>query len=386
MAIELDILFQKVNGYDFHLVAGKGGMKHMVNWFQIVETLYGIDMIEENSIIFTTGVNIENAADLEELVLLQSKSKASGTVLVLGGFLKSVPQSVIDYCNENQYPLFIIHHERELSKVMRILSYEILRSEKASIELSAALKDAISFPSKVDLYLPVFQEYGFMEYNTYCMAVVEPSDRREHLERGTAVKMIKVIEKILMSYGDKSFIISSESVFLILFSNYIPERIIFIIEKILSALKKMYPLGFYLSIGPNLSGITHISESYQYAEKINGFLKNQNIKNQVYEFDKLGLYKVIMSVQNTKVLKNYMTEMLGKLIEYDKENKTNLYEVLKLYLDNDGSVKAVSELLFLHRNSINYKIKKIEELLQCDLSTTKVRTKLYLAFLIEYIV
>ena len=60
--------------------------------------------------------------------------------------------------------------------------------------------------------------------------------------------------------------------------------------------------------------------------------------------------------------------------------------MLKLYLDNDGSVKAVSELLFLHRNSINYKIKKIEELLQCDLSTTKVRTKLYLAFLIEYIV
>ena len=62
MAIELDILFQKVNGYDFHLVAGKGGMKHVVNWFQIVETLYGIDMIEENSIIFTTGVNIENDA------------------------------------------------------------------------------------------------------------------------------------------------------------------------------------------------------------------------------------------------------------------------------------------------------------------------------------
>lgn len=235
MAIELDVLFQKVNGYDFHLIAGKDGMKNMVNWFQIVETLYGIDMIEENSIIFTTGVNVENDADLEELVLLQSKSKASGTILVLGGFLKSVPQGVIDYCNNNQYPLFTISQERELSKVMRILSYEILRSEKASIELSAALKDAISFPSKIDLYLPVFQEYGFMEYGTYCMAIVEPSDRREHLERSNAVKMIKVIEKILMSYGDKFFIISSENIFLLLFSNYVPERIMFIMEKILSA-------------------------------------------------------------------------------------------------------------------------------------------------------
>lgn len=385
MAIELDTLFQKVKGYNFQLVAGKGGMKNMVNWFQITENIYSIDFIEENSIIFTSGLNIECDEDLEELILLQSKSKASGTILVLGLYINEVPQCVIDYCNKNNYPLFIINDERELSRIMRIFSYEILRSEKAAIELSSALKDAISFPSKHELYVPIFKNYGFLEHDSYCMAVVEPCDKKEHLERGQAVKMIKLIEKILMSYGDKSFIISSENMFLILFSDYTEERILFITQKILSALKKIYVLGFYASIGSYVKDITHISESYKYAEKINVFLKKQNIKNQIYEFNKSGIYRVLMSINNNEVMKDYTREMLGKIIEYDERNDTNLYEILKLYLDNDGSVKAVSELLFMHRNSVNYKIKKIEEILKCDLSSTKIRSKLYIAFMIEYI-
>lgn len=383
MAVELNTLFHKVNGYDFHLVAGKGGMRKYVNWFQISENIHSIDFIEENSIIFTSGLNIENEEDLEELVLLQSQSRASGTILVLGSRIPSVPQGVLDYCNQNDYPLFTINQESELSKIMRILSYEILRSEKASIELSAALKDAISFPYKQELYLPVFKSYGFLEHSTYCMAIVEPGNEGDCLEMGQTVKMVKIIEKILMSYGDKSFIINSDNTFQILFSNYTAERIRFIVEKILSALKKMHDKGFYVSIGANLNPITQISQSYQYAKKINIFLKKQGRKNEIYEFEKMGLYKVLMSIDQTEVIEDYFTETLGKILDYDRKNGTNLYEVLRLYLENDGSVKTVADYLFLHRNSINYKMNKIEEILGCKLSSTEVRTKLYMAYLME---
>jgi len=97
------------------------------------------------------------------------------------------------------------------------------------------------------------------------------------------------------------------------------------------------------------------------------------------------MYKILMSIDNTEVADEYIRELLAAVIDYDTKNKSNLYEVLKLYLENDGSIKAISEILFLHRNSINYKIKKIEELLNCDLSSMKMRTKLYVAFLLEYI-
>ena len=97
----------------------------------------------------------------------------------------------------------------------------------------------------------------------------------------------------------------------------------------------------------------------------------------------MGLYKVLMSIDQTEVIEDYFTETLGKILDYDKKNGTNLYEVLRLYLENDGSVKTVADYLFLHRNSINYKMNKIEEILECKLSSTEVRTKLYMAYLME---
>ncbi|WP_313524147.1 helix-turn-helix domain-containing protein [Anaerotignum sp.] len=385
MAIELETLYEKVSEYDIHLVAGKKGMKNIAAWFQMIESIQGVDLIEENSILFTSGLGLSKEDDLEALIRLQSQSKACATVLIIGEYIKTLPQVIIEYCNNNQYPLFIINQEKELSNIMRVMSYEILRSEKASLELSAALKDAISFPTKTELYVPVFRSYGFQDDNTYCMVMIEAGNRETNLNKRTMVKLIKSIEKIQMSYGDKSFIINSEGIFLLLFSNYTTDNIVYILEKILAVLNQIYPFGFYISVGRNTKNITSISESHKYAQKINTFLKNQNIKNTIYEFDKLGMYKILMSIDNTEVADEYIRELLAAVIDYDTKNKSNLYEVLKLYLENDGSIKAISEILFLHRNSINYKIKKIEELLNCDLSSMKMRTKLYVAFLLEYI-
>ncbi len=385
MAIELETLYKRVTEYDFHLLAGGRGMGSSAEWIQTVENISGVEFIEENSIVFTSGLGLSSIEDLEELIRLQSKSRACGTVLVKGNYIQEISPDLLQYCNEHAYPLLVVNQERELAQIMRVMTHEILRSERASIELSAALKDAISFPSRTELYVPIFRNYGFLEDNTYCMVIIEPGNKETHLDKGTMVKLIKSIEKIQMSYGDKSFIINSEGTFLLVFSNYTTERVVYITEKILALLNKMYALGFYVAVGLHGKNITSISESYKYAEKMKRFLRNQNIKNKVYQFDKLGMYKILMSIENKEVMKGYIDDMLQPIIAYDAKHNSNLYDVLKLYLENDGSVKTISEILFLHRNSINYKIKKIEELLECDLSSLKTRTKLYVAFLLEYI-
>lgn len=386
MAVELHVLFQKISDYDVCLVAGKSGMKNTADWFQIIESVNSIDLIEENSILFTTCVALGSGQELEELIRLQSQSKASGTVVVLGHCINSIADDILRYCDETGYPLFAARKEKELSRIMHVLAHEILRSERASLQLSTALKDSISFAAKTELYVPVFKSYGFMEDSLYCMVMIEPAQREEHLDKSTMVKLIKTIEKIQMSYGDKSFIINSDGIFLLLFSNYTTDKIIYITDKILSALSKMYRFGFYVSVGINKKHISNISASYKFSERINEYLKKQNAINQIYQFDKLGLYKLLMSIDNRELMAEYIEETLGSITAYDLQHKSNLYEVLKLYLEYNGSIQATADALFLHRNSINYKIRKIEELLSCDLSSTKERTKLYVAFLMDYIV
>ncbi|MBQ5484190.1 MAG: helix-turn-helix domain-containing protein, partial [Lachnospiraceae bacterium] len=59
-----------------------------------------------------------------------------------------------------------------------------------------------------------------------------------------------------------------------------------------------------------------------------------------------------------------------------------LMEVLSCYLKNDGSVKATSEQLFIHRNTVNYRLSKIEEITDMDLSSTSDRLQLTVGLMI----
>ena len=48
-------------------------------------------------------------------------------------------------------------------------------------------------------------------------------------------------------------------------------------------------------------------------------------------------------------------------------------DVLKKYLQNNGSVNDTANQMYVHRNTINYKLKKIEEILDVDLSSLDFR-------------
>ena len=62
---------------------------------------------------------------------------------------------------------------------------------------------------------------------------------------------------------------------------------------------------------------------------------------------------------------------LGVLHNYDRKHKTDYENILRLYLNNNCSVQAVSAKTYTHRNTINYRIKKIKEILHSDLDNSE---------------
>jgi DNA-binding PucR family transcriptional regulator len=89
---------------------------------------------------------------------------------------------------------------------------------------------------------------------------------------------------------------------------------------------------------------------------------------------------LLFSVKNRTILENYFTEVLGAISSSDNKDN-NLIEILETYLNENCNITATAEKLFLHRNTLKYKIKKIEELLNCDLHNfndcIKVKIALY---------
>lgn len=70
------------------------------------------------------------------------------------------------------------------------------------------------------------------------------------------------------------------------------------------------------------------------------------------------------------------------MYEYDEMNHSDLVRVLQCYLANDCSVKSASQELIVHRNTINYKLGKVAEILGKNLSDFDVRFQLRLGFLL----
>lgn len=71
---------------------------------------------------------------------------------------------------------------------------------------------------------------------------------------------------------------------------------------------------------------------------------------------------------------------LATLKEYDEANQSNMFETLRVYLENDRNAQRCASLLYLHRNSLQYRIRRIQEIAGIDLSNPTERTWLRLSF------
>lgn len=382
MGVRVSELLDVARKHGISLIAGEKGLSKKVKWFRVMENKEIVDYMEGNLLLFTTGLAINNDNELIDLIKIQNEKNSSGTIVHVGRNIKRIPEELIEYCNENEYPLFWVPWENSLPKMMQDFSLLFIESERMEKELENALKNAISFPDKTDNYIPIFQQYSFREEDMYCMASLEISDIDNSLEYKEYINITKAIERILMFSGDRSFVIDGKGSLIILFSGYFLNEINQILSKIV---KVLFYTGydFYIGIGKNMKGISNISESYLQAIACVKVSKRKEERNKMIHFEDIGIYKVLSSVSEKRVLKEYYKNTIGVLDEYDKNNKTNYKEVLRLYIANNRSLQSVSEILFMHRNTVSYQIMKIEKILDCDLSKMENRFNLYLAYCIE---
>ena len=97
----------------------------------------------------------------------------------------------------------------------------------------------------------------------------------------------------------------------------------------------------------------------------------------------MGIFKLLMSIEDEEITHEYYEHTIQAIKDYDKKNNSDLTDVLRSYLKNNGSVKETADELFIHRNTVNYKINKIEELLNMDLSSLDSRLQLSVGFMLK---
>ena len=81
----------------------------------------------------------------------------------------------------------------------------------------------------------------------------------------------------------------------------------------------------------------------------------------------MGIYQYLFNNDNHEDILNYCNDRLRKIEEYDHANGTFLLDTLVTYYMNGFSVGKTAEELFIHRNSLQYRLNKIQELVDFEL-------------------
>jgi len=110
-----------------------------------------------------------------------------------------------------------------------------------------------------------------------------------------------------------------------------------------------------------------------------------NHSSGIYKYEDMLLYYVAKILSEKVCERDLCPESVTALQEYDNARGTALLETLKIYLLYTGDPASAAKALNIHYNSLLYRVNKIRELTDIDLSNGEERLKiqLYLKFM-EY--
>jgi hypothetical protein len=384
MAVELYYLIEDVNHMDITLAAGEKGLHNLVTWVHMVENIEASSFLEGGEIAFATGFGLNNRQTLLDLTKSIYNNNAAGLIVNTGPFLEKVSDDVLAFGNENNFPIFIVPWKIHLAEIMRIFCLTILKDDQKSIETSSAFKNAIFFPKQEELYVIQLSQRGFNINWQYAACVINLINSKDTIPKRMNSIIINLESHMQHNYDNFAIFLHYTEILVILV-NYTNEQLHNFITELISHLKVLLAgkENFSIGIGKQTKSIRCLYKSYRQAKNIQKLQSKNKIDKSLIYYSDMGIFKLLMNIEDEDILHEYYEHTIKVIQDYDQKIDSSLTAVLRSYLKNNGSVKEPADELFIHRNTVNYKINKIEELLHMDLSSLDVRIQLSVGLMLE---
>ncbi|SES66672.1 purine catabolism regulatory protein [Salinibacillus kushneri] len=115
------------------------------------------------------------------------------------------------------------------------------------------------------------------------------------------------------------------------------------------------------------AGLRCFYESYQEAQKALEIGRRQKGPGFQNMYADTRVDRALMNLVHDEELRNITDQTIGTLLKYDQERGINLVYTFSVYNKNRGNVSQTARELNLHRQSLLYRLRKIESLTDCDL-------------------
>lgn len=366
--------------YQMKLLAGQKGLNNLVEWMHIIENDEVSEFLHGNEVVLTSGILNSSDGWLLEYTKKLHSVGTSAFIINLGPYTKSIPKEVIEYCNEVKMPLYTIPWETRMVDLTRDICYRIMQSEQVEISIASTIKNIIFKTGDLETLILQMERYGYLRDSTFCFIVMS-FENRDDKELVFNINRIKLYsERIARSINELYISFSYKNCWVLALVNYSNYNVNNFVNTFFKNWNE--PLWkIHMGVSENKDGIKVQAENFNNAFTAMSMARKKN--KEVIFYEELDIHKLLLNAKDKEVLREFYNETLGKLEKYDKENNTDLVNFLFMYLQNNGSQSLVAEKQYIHRNTVNNQLKKIEKITGYNPSNLEEKLRFYLGFYIK---
>lgn len=385
---------------NLQLIGGSAGLERAVQWVHFIDLPDPIKWVQGGELLIITGIGLQgNPANLLPLLRSIAQKNLAGLIVNVGPYIEKIPAEVAILADELAFPVFELPWEVKLVEVTReICSYIVAKQmEEKSV---ADLVENILFNPLGDPGV-LYQRAAYFMYDLtlpHQVAVIHAENidtfiKHKFKDEKSIIRLKlqfqQFIREVLNQHQKKALsVLRVDKVILLMPGNPLETDSIhhnnkIIAAEILNHIETRLPgLIVNIGLGELFSDLHEAKQSLEQAEQALKYGQLMNEKRRIYCYSDLGVYKLIFNVKNNFVLQSFYRETLGKMLDYDKLHGASLNQSLTVYLQENGNILQASKKLFIHVNTLKYRLRKIEEITGKDLDNVHDRFALYIATLI----
>lgn len=379
------------------LKAGENGLQKSVRWIYFADCLQCVK----------SEYKIENYIHGDEFVVLTNPSVTDDSkklmalihqmyeyrITALGINEGQISEELIEYCEEKNLPLFELPEKYPLIDLSQIICRKLVLEENdrnAAEQLFSSILDAEHLSRERVMaqarYLNIDLEGSFFVAE-FAFASENGESGWENDDSLAAGRNVKSMIRAEFSRYIKQDILILPQAGSIL--ALIPDKdaeeshIKEIFVRSVDRAQREYRINLMIGVGNSRAYLDEVKNSRNEASAALRAAEVSGLKGQIFFYRDQGIYTLISHVDDSRILDAYVDEKIGKLLQADELNDGNLHETLENYLNCNCNAKKTAEAMFLHRNTLNYRLKKIREILSCDLENLDTCLEMKMAFLIS---
>lgn len=362
------------NQFRLTLRAGRNGFRNAVTWVYVLEDGHIIPYFHGSELAVTTG--IPAASDpgwLLEMVGHLVERGAAGLVINTGKFVLELPQELLDYCDERDFPLLTMPWEIHVTEMIQDFCTRIIQERNDNELFIKAILDTIYKRGDEEECRQILSRY-YDVAGTFTVILIRtgPIDGEFKEPEGLAYAFINRLRRFKTIRGitrSKFGVVGLEDCELLMVNNMESAMLQELLDIILESYREEAAAhSLFIGVGIQVTGVKDIGKSYQRARTAMQMAVYRNVP--YVHFEDMGFFKILFSVKDEDVLHAYADEILSPL-ERGEGKHQDYIELLQAYIKHDRSLERTAAELYLHRNTVNYRLQKMKALLGCQLKTVE---------------